>query len=208
MNYYIVSNQGFISEAELYHHGIRGMKWGVRRYQNEDGTLTAAGRKRYVSVTTREDSFKAAKNGLADADITTKYRERVMSKYETKKNDAVRKADAARDKAYADYNNYVAEYRKNNRRIQTKHQYDDSGDYDYDYNHTKKGRALIKAVLKSDEVRSKAYAGAKWYERYYKELLRAEDKDFRSDFKKDLYDPSKFEYNQYALKYFRRKRRQ
>lgn len=32
---------------ELYHHGIMGMKWGVRRYQNEDGSYTAAGRARY-----------------------------------------------------------------------------------------------------------------------------------------------------------------
>lgn len=31
----------------LCHHGILGMKWGVRRYQNSDGTLTAAGKKRY-----------------------------------------------------------------------------------------------------------------------------------------------------------------
>lgn len=31
----------------LIHHGIQGQKWGIRRYQNEDGSLTAAGRKRY-----------------------------------------------------------------------------------------------------------------------------------------------------------------
>ncbi len=31
----------------LYHHGIIGMRWGVRRYQNKDGTLTNAGKKRY-----------------------------------------------------------------------------------------------------------------------------------------------------------------
>lgn len=34
-------------EYELYHHGVKGMKWGVRRYQNSDGTLTNAGKKRY-----------------------------------------------------------------------------------------------------------------------------------------------------------------
>lgn len=32
---------------ELYHHGIKNQKWGVRRFQNEDGSLTPEGRKRY-----------------------------------------------------------------------------------------------------------------------------------------------------------------
>lgn len=35
---------------ELYHYGILGMKWGIRRYQNKDGTLTNAGRKRAAKL--------------------------------------------------------------------------------------------------------------------------------------------------------------
>lgn len=35
-----------MNEAYLAHYGVKGMKWGVRRYQNKDGTLTAAGKKR------------------------------------------------------------------------------------------------------------------------------------------------------------------
>lgn len=36
-----------MNENMFAHYGIRGMKWGVRRYQNKDGSLTPAGRKRY-----------------------------------------------------------------------------------------------------------------------------------------------------------------
>ena len=41
---------------ELYHHGILGQKWGIRRYQNSDGSLTAKGIKRYKA---RAEKYKA-----------------------------------------------------------------------------------------------------------------------------------------------------
>lgn len=57
-------------DGELYHWGIRGMKWGVRRYQNKDGSLTKAGRKRY----------DAENEKLKEREKTIKNRESVSKK--------------------------------------------------------------------------------------------------------------------------------
>lgn len=46
MNYYVAGVE-FSSENSLTHHGIKGQKWGVRRFQNTDGTYTMAGKERY-----------------------------------------------------------------------------------------------------------------------------------------------------------------
>ena len=44
---------------ELYHYGVKGMRWGVRRYQNKDGSLTPKGIKRYAKAGYAKDSYNA-----------------------------------------------------------------------------------------------------------------------------------------------------
>lgn len=62
-NYIITLNGGFISEDELYHWGIKGMKWGVRRFQNKDGSLTNAGNKRYGDESPGSGKRTSSNNG-------------------------------------------------------------------------------------------------------------------------------------------------
>ena len=52
---------------ELYHSGIKGQKWGVRRFQNEDGTLTEAGKARYNQDGSRKNPEKMSDTELANA---------------------------------------------------------------------------------------------------------------------------------------------
>lgn len=71
------------SDDELSHHGIPGMKWGVRRYQNSDGTLTSKGKNRYARDA-REKEFnkydestwkyykQSKKNGRTNLEVDAK----------------------------------------------------------------------------------------------------------------------------------------
>ena len=51
--------------TELYHHGVKGQRWGIRRYQNPDGSLTPAGKQRYLN---------------SDGSYNSKYKKEIGSK--------------------------------------------------------------------------------------------------------------------------------
>lgn len=52
-----------MESPELMHYGVKGMRWGVRRYQNADGSLTNAGKKRY-DRDIRENNAKKKDNRI------------------------------------------------------------------------------------------------------------------------------------------------
>lgn len=64
-----------MDNKELMHHGTKGMRWGVRRYQNKDGSLTAAGKKRYNKELAEIKSEKAkiaAQKKIVDRQLKTR----------------------------------------------------------------------------------------------------------------------------------------
>ena len=65
MNTWTCTRQG-----ELYHHGIKGQKWGVRRFQNKDGSLTPAGERRYDGDKSMEEIIDYVKCMTITANVS------------------------------------------------------------------------------------------------------------------------------------------
>ena len=64
----------FNSMEELYHYGIPGMKWGIRRFQNRNGSLTPKGKKRYGEVT-KKDLERNKRVADTSTDLVNKVKE-------------------------------------------------------------------------------------------------------------------------------------
>ena len=92
---------------ELRHFGIKGMKWGVRRYQNSDGTLTSAGRKRYGGATRKSGRYQGKRD---NTDLSKRYDAYIND------DGSLNEAGSAKSKRYAAINNFEKQrkqYEKN-----------------------------------------------------------------------------------------------
>ncbi len=92
-----------MNNNELQHHGVKGMKWGVRRYQNEDGSLTPAGKKRFEKVGN-------------DERLAKRHKKQAMSIIKSKKKDADQYARVFKDESDRAYRKQNIE--KGNRKAQ------------------------------------------------------------------------------------------
>lgn len=83
-----IYNLDLVNKPDLMHFGIKGMKWGVRRYQNPDGTLTEAGKKREAKREARIRKREAKKH-----DHIMRDRKAFMENYYSLSEDDRKKAD-------------------------------------------------------------------------------------------------------------------
>lgn len=72
MSDYIITPSG-----ELMHHGIKGMRWGVRRFQRKDGTRTPAGKRRLQDIQNETDSKKSVKSSSGNSSKKANYQKAV-----------------------------------------------------------------------------------------------------------------------------------
>ena len=92
-NKYLITREGAlvtVHNNELYHYGVKGMKWGVRRYQNEDGSLTDAGKERYYNDTEQKKLYEQSKRHIDGS----KYSGYVKQGYMIRDNDDLAQAGA------------------------------------------------------------------------------------------------------------------
>ena len=152
---------------ELYHFGVKGMKWGVRRYQNSDGSLTNAGKKRYSRMSDdklQKTLYKQVKKARAKqlgwsnqwgvGNTIGEHSKAAQDKFNKDRNefsnsDSYKKArkklndlDKRFDKGKMDYDEYQAEYEKVRSSVY-KPELDSSVTY------TSGGRKYSKAYLKT-----------------------------------------------------------
>lgn len=173
------------SDDDIQHYGIKGMKWGVHRFYNKDGSRTVAGKKRENEAKkykNKDGALNDKGNNIASKAFREEYRaingggehvKKVIAKYDKYKTDSQRAADKKHTKAMDEYYKYVDNYYKSNKDTQI--------NYEHDYDHTKKGKKILNEVREAYIDRANQYVGEKWFSKYSNELANARLRDFKDN---------------------------
>lgn len=194
--------------TELYHHGTKGMKWGIRRYQNKDGSLTALGKKRRASeedqLKEREKKIKSLEKAKASRDkLDTKRaeldaREKAL-KNPTKPEDKAKllpqKPKSVKDMSDDEVRNHI------NRMMLEKQYYDTRKSLAASNPpQVSKGKKFVNSLLNDVIAPAAKEAGRKWATNFLEEKLglnkktelqRLEDTWKKLDYKKKISDLQK-----------------
>lgn len=156
---------------EIKHHGIKGQKWGVRRFQNKNGSLTSAGKKRYNDDEYDEERERlerevAARRGVKYVRKTKKEREAEDAENERQEKERRSKEDAA-------YKRTEDRMKEVDKKLQTKYDFNSSDDVDKYYKEydeewfkilyeERKKEGLSHTDLSTDELYHYGIKGMKW----------------------------------------------
>ena len=141
-------------DGELYHYGTKGMKWGIRRYQNADGSLTAAGRKRYNKLESEMNQLNPKKNASGSG-VEQVTRKKTVSEMTDE------------------------ELRERTNRMQLESNYYNAAKNLANANPVKvsKGKKFMNSVLNDVVAPAAKNAGKEWLEKYMKDQLGLNKKD-------------------------------
>lgn len=86
-----MSNIYYYDSSYLAHHGIKGQRWGVRRYQNPDGTLTAAGRRRVKRAEKQHERVMQATSKYKQKKEYKKFKKQTLSLYDAETKELIQR---------------------------------------------------------------------------------------------------------------------
>lgn len=143
---HVLGGGDIFMNQELYHFGVKGMKWGVRRYQNKDGSLTPRGRKRYDAMSDdklQKTLYKQVKKARSEqSDWSNQWNvNNTIGKYSKAAEEKYRKANKEHQDSEA-YKRALKEWKKLDEQF-------DSGKIDPDQ-YDAKFEAIRKSIYRAD----------------------------------------------------------